>query len=96
MLEEILPLIQVYTSLSFLGPLPNTITDFWRMVWQEKVATIAMITRTKEGKTEKCLQYWPEGGDCKQYGPFIISLLEQDNFADYTIRLILLVVSSAA
>ena len=37
----------VYT---FPGPRPNTVGDFWKMVWQEKVATIIMLTNLKEGK----------------------------------------------
>ena len=71
---------------SLSGPLPNTVTDFWRLVWQEKVRTIAMITNIKEGKTKKCEQYWSEGGSGKSYGPFNVSMVEQHIFADYTIR----------
>jgi len=28
------------------GPTETTIGDFWRMVWQEKVSCIVMVTRT--------------------------------------------------
>ena len=77
------------------GPLPNTLTDFWRLVWQEKVRTIAMVTNVKEGRTKKCEQYWPEGGSGKSYGPFNVSMVEQHVFADYTIRTIELVVSGS-
>ena len=71
-----------------------TITDFWRLVWQEKVRTIAMVTNVKEGKTKKCEQYWPaESGSGQSYGPFNVTVVEQHIFADYTIRTIQLVVS---
>ena len=79
--------------LIIIGPLPKTVIDFWRLVWQEKVRTIAMITNIKEGKTRKCEQYWPEGGSGQSYGPFNLSLVEQLILADYTIRTIQLVVS---
>ena len=75
------------------GPLPNTVTDFWRLVWQEKAGNVAMVTNIKEGMTKKCEQYWPEGGSGKSYGPFNVSIVEQHIFADYTIRNIKLVVS---
>lgn len=28
------------------GPTENTVTDFWRMVWQEKASCIVMLTKT--------------------------------------------------
>ncbi|KAI1889868.1 hypothetical protein AGOR_G00167350 [Albula goreensis] len=41
------------------GPTVNTVTDFWRMVWQERSSIIVMITNIEE-KNEKCTEYWPE------------------------------------
>ena len=86
-------LVNINFCLVYLGPLHKTITDFWRLVWQEKVRTIAMVTNIKEGKTRKCEQYWPEGGSGQSYGPFNLSVMELQIFADYTIRTIQLVVS---
>ncbi|XP_036390559.1 tyrosine-protein phosphatase non-receptor type 5-like [Megalops cyprinoides] len=42
------------------GPTVNTVSDFWRMVWQERAPIIVMITNVEE-KNEKCTEYWPEG-----------------------------------
>ena len=67
------------------GPLPKTVTDFWRLVWQEHVPTIVMITNLEEGKKIKCEQYWPESGT-KSFGPFQIAITDQQTFTDYTIR----------
>ena len=30
------------------GPLPNTVNDFWQMVWQEESQIILMITHLEE------------------------------------------------
>lgn len=32
------------------GPMPNTVSDFWEMVWQEGVSLIIMLTQLQEGK----------------------------------------------
>ncbi|KAK6169340.1 hypothetical protein SNE40_020413 [Patella caerulea] len=45
------------------GPLPDTINDFWKMIWHEKVSIIVMLTSLKEGHTLKCEQYWPDEVD---------------------------------
>lgn len=41
------------------GPLKTTMNNFWRMVDQERVSLIVMLTHTKEGNKVKCHQYWP-------------------------------------
>ena len=30
------------------GPLPHTVNDFWRMVWEREVKCIVMLCRTEE------------------------------------------------
>ena len=74
-------------SLSFLppGPLPVTVVDFWRLVWQERVPTVVMITNLVEGTRIKCHQYWPDK-DSARFGPFEVSLIDQQTLADYTVR----------
>ncbi|XP_063398426.1 uncharacterized protein LOC134683184 [Mytilus trossulus] len=42
------------------GPKSNTVRDFWHMIWQETVGKIVMVTQLKEGRREKCIQYWPD------------------------------------
>lgn len=48
------------TYLATQGPLPNTINDFWHMIWQEKSQIILMITHVEEKGRVKCAKYWPE------------------------------------
>lgn len=69
------------------GPLPSTLVDFWRMVWQERPTTIVMLTNLREGNKTKCEQYWPESGS-KMFGPFTVAITKQQIFADYTIRIL--------
>ena len=44
-----------------------------------------MVTNVVEGGHDKCEQYWPDSGS-QQYGPFRVTLTEQQVFADYIIR----------
>ena len=67
------------------GPLNKTTVDFWRLIWQERPPTIVMVTNLKEDKKIKCQQYWPESGS-QSYGPFQVSLADQQMFTDYIIR----------
>lgn len=30
------------------GPLPETFGDFWRMVWEQRAATVVMMTKLEE------------------------------------------------
>ncbi len=61
-------------------------TDFWRMVWQEDVQVIAMLTNVSEQGQNTCEQYWPESGT-QDYGPFQITLYEENAYPGYyTVR----------
>lgn len=37
----------------FAGPKPETVADFWRMVWEHRSATIVMLTNIRERKEVK-------------------------------------------
>ena len=57
------------------------------MIWQENAHTIVMVTNIKEGKKVKCEQYWPED-DFEDFGPFRVTLSDQQMFANFMIRLL--------
>ena len=67
--------------ISSQGPRKETVEDMWRMLWQEKICTVVMLTKVVEGQKKKCEQYWPERvGDGERYGALFVTLvgLQQD------------------
>ncbi|XP_012577661.1 PREDICTED: receptor-type tyrosine-protein phosphatase F isoform X1 [Condylura cristata] len=67
------------------GPLPETMGDFWRMVWEQRTATVVMMTRLEEKSRVKCDQYWPPRGT-ETYGLIQVTLLDTVELATYTMR----------
>ena len=51
-----------------------------------------MVTNLVEGGQQKCEQYWPDQR-IQEYGLFKVTLTDQQVFADYTIRQLLVAVS---
>ncbi|XP_048251123.1 uncharacterized protein LOC124131170 [Haliotis rufescens] len=68
------------------GPNNVTVDDFWRMIWQENVSQIVMLTRVMELNRKKCEQYWPDGMKEKKCGNILIKPLLSTVRADFTIR----------
>ena len=73
------------TYIATQGPLPDTSEDFWRMVWENKCATIIMLTKEKEKGQVKCHRYWPESG-VEIYGQFQVVLYATNEYSDYIVR----------
>ncbi|KAJ9531782.1 hypothetical protein QJQ45_021935 [Haematococcus lacustris] len=42
------------------GPLPSTVADFWRMVYEQQVPTVIMLTNVTERGIVKCHPYYPD------------------------------------
>ncbi|XP_014207915.1 tyrosine-protein phosphatase corkscrew isoform X2 [Copidosoma floridanum] len=73
------------------GCLPNTIADFWHMVYQENTRVIVMTTKEMERGKNKCARYWPEEGEVSEYGnEWKVRALSRTSTADYTLREFLL------
>ncbi|XP_072555749.1 receptor-type tyrosine-protein phosphatase C-like isoform X5 [Paramormyrops kingsleyae] len=69
------------------GPKNETVTDFWRMVWEQQSSIIVMVTRCEEGNRNKCAQYWPsQERDTEIFEEFIVKINGEDHFPDYIIR----------
>ncbi|XP_007947228.1 tyrosine-protein phosphatase non-receptor type 22 [Orycteropus afer afer] len=69
------------------GPLPTTLLDFWRMIWECNVLIIVMACMEFEMGKKKCERYWAEPGKEElQVGPFSISCEADKRKSDYIIR----------
>ncbi|POI32926.1 hypothetical protein CIB84_003322, partial [Bambusicola thoracicus] len=67
------------------GPLPNTIEDFWRMIWEKNIYSIVMLTKCVEQARTKCEQYWPDN-QSKSYGDIIVTMVSEVVLPEWTIR----------
>lgn len=80
-----------YVGTDFINtqaPIPNSINDFWRMVWENNCSLIVMLTKLEENGREKAEKYWPS--TCKQerkkYGEITVSGISYRFFQDMIIR----------
>ncbi|XP_015791825.1 tyrosine-protein phosphatase 99A isoform X1 [Tetranychus urticae] len=79
------------------GPLPSTFDDYWRMIWEQRVCIIVMITNLIErgrhqfscsselDDSRKCDLYWPKEGT-ETHGIIQVKILQEVVMATYTLR----------
>ncbi|XP_072134801.1 tyrosine-protein phosphatase non-receptor type 22-like isoform X1 [Mobula birostris] len=69
------------------GPLPHTVIDFWRMLWEYNVVVVVMACREFEMGRKKCERYWAsKGEDPFCTGPFSIACEHEEVKPEYIIR----------
>ena len=69
------------------GPLPNTVGDFWRMVWEQRVRLLLMLTAETEGRRVKCHRYWPQRGETTaRHGHLAVSCTGEHKTSSATVR----------
>ncbi|XP_051737786.1 receptor-type tyrosine-protein phosphatase H-like isoform X4 [Ctenopharyngodon idella] len=68
------------------GPLPSTVNDFWRMVWEKRTQVIVMVTNCTESGRIKCEQYWPLDYTPCLYGNLIVTVKSENKASSWTLR----------
>ncbi|XP_072241597.1 receptor-type tyrosine-protein phosphatase eta [Leuresthes tenuis] len=66
------------------GPLPTTVNEFWRMIWEKNILTLVMLTRCNEQGRVKCEQYWSPG--TKHFEDITVTTTSEIPLDDWTIR----------
>uniref|UniRef100_A0A8C2UIA7 protein-tyrosine-phosphatase n=1 Tax=Coturnix japonica TaxID=93934 RepID=A0A8C2UIA7_COTJA len=56
-------------------PLPNTVADFWRLVFDYHCSSVVMLNEMDAAQL--CMQYWPEKTSCC-YGPIQVEFVSAD------------------
>ena len=71
--------MQKYAFIATQGPLPDTVSDFWWMVWEYKYTSIVLLTKEKEGTWVRCYHYCPRGMD--MYGQMQVVLVTVSEYS---------------
>ncbi|XP_030053718.1 receptor-type tyrosine-protein phosphatase H isoform X3 [Microcaecilia unicolor] len=68
------------------GPLPDTMGDFWRMVWEQRVGTVVMLTNCTESGKVKCVHYWPLDYTPCTYEDIMVTIVNETILPEWTVR----------
>ncbi|XP_018421106.1 PREDICTED: receptor-type tyrosine-protein phosphatase C [Nanorana parkeri] len=67
------------------GPLKNTLSEFWQMIFQKKVKAVVMLSAPNQENNEKnCAPYWKEKS--KTYDDLQVELTSENSCGSYTER----------
>nr|XP_054105286.1 receptor-type tyrosine-protein phosphatase H isoform X1 [Callithrix jacchus] len=68
------------------GPLPQTVGDFWRLVWEQQSHTLVMLTNCMEAGRVKCEHYWPLDSQPCTHGHLRVTLESEEVTENWTVR----------
>ncbi|XP_071499762.1 phosphatidylinositol phosphatase PTPRQ-like isoform X1 [Diadema antillarum] len=72
--------------IAFQGPLPGTADDTWRMIWEQNVSTVVMVTQLVEKGKVKCDQYWPDDHKPVLYGDIQVTMTQTFEETNWNIK----------
>ncbi|XP_060082187.1 uncharacterized protein LOC132561504 [Ylistrum balloti] len=68
------------------GPKPDTVADFWRMIWENNCGKVMMLANIMEKSRSKCHQYWPNVSETGQYGTYVVKTMNEKKGTSFTVR----------
>ncbi|XP_023364459.1 receptor-type tyrosine-protein phosphatase H [Otolemur garnettii] len=68
------------------GPLPHTVGDFWRLVWEQQSHTLVMLTNCMESGQVKCEHYWPLDAQPCIHGHLRVTLMGEQVTKTWAVR----------
>ncbi len=68
------------------NPLPSTICNFWKVIYDRKCAAVVMLTPLTENGQEVCSQYWPETDSVTSFGDYTVDNLGEESNNGFVIR----------
>ncbi|XP_058804465.1 tyrosine-protein phosphatase 69D isoform X2 [Phymastichus coffea] len=68
------------------GPMENTVCDYWRMIWEQHLELVLMLTNLEEYSKTKCAKYWPDKSETKNFGDITVEHVGEHQYSDYVVR----------
>lgn len=68
------------------GPMENTVCDYWRMIWEQHLELVLMLTNLEEYSKTKCAKYWPDTSETKNFGDITVDHVRERAYSDYVVR----------
>ncbi|XP_067676450.1 tyrosine-protein phosphatase 10D-like [Haliotis asinina] len=70
------------------GPMTGTVSDFWRMIWEQEVSIIIMLSDLQERGKPKVDMYWPKAmNEPVQLGDIIVEMINYSPLNKYIIKI---------
>nr|XP_022914694.1 tyrosine-protein phosphatase 69D [Onthophagus taurus] len=69
------------------GPMDTTVDEFWRLIWEQHLEMILMLTNLEEYSKTKCAKYWPDRSEVdKVFGDISVTHVQETRYSDYIVR----------
>lgn len=67
------------TYIATQAPIPESIPDFWKMIWEQRISLIVMLTNERENGKIKAHKYWPNCREESKIGQFQVTGKNEDS-----------------